>query len=151
MSLVSRLAVASLALACSARVAVAKDIVIETPGERSPTNKLVIAGLTVAGGIAGGLGVYWHLDGRSAADDVSADSFTGEVWNADRDALVDRADRARTRAAIAYGVGGALLVAAVIAVIATEPESTTTVIHTTPVPTVSPIEGGAMLGGAWSF
>jgi hypothetical protein len=151
MPLVPRLAVVTLALACSARVATAKDIVIETPGERTSANKLLLAGLTVTGGIAAALGVYWHLDGRSASDDVSADSFTGEPWSDDKQALVDRADRSRTRATIAYGVGGALLVTAVIALIATEPESTTTVIHTTPVPTVSPIEGGAMLGGAWSF
>lgn len=128
-----------------------RDIVIETPGERSTENKLMLAGLVTAAGIAGGLGLYWHLDSQSASDDVSAILFIGEAWTPDDAALLERADRSRSRAIVAYGVGGALLIGAAIALIVTEPPSETTVIRPRATPTVSPTDGGAVLGGWWSF
>ncbi len=153
---VSRATVAALVIACGARLAAAqpKEIVIETPGERSTENKLLLAALAGAGVLAGGLGLYWHLDARSASNDVSSDSFTGRAWTAEDAALVDQADRSRGRAVVAYGIGGGLLVAAVVALIMTEPASETTVIrpHAPPLnPVVTPVPGGAVLGGGWRF
>lgn len=148
---VPRFAVAALALACSAGLSHAKELVIETPGERTLTNKLVLAGVAVSGGVAGALGVYWHLDSKSASDEVSAADYTGKSWTPARAALVEQADRSSTRAMIAYGIGGALLVSTVIAMIVTEPASEVTVIQTTAAPTFAPVEGGAVLGGVWSF
>ena len=130
-----------------------KDIVIEIPGERSTENKILLGSLAGAGFLFGALGAYWHLDSRSASNDVSSDRFTGHAWTADDQALVDRADRSRGRAIIAYSAGGALLIGAAIVYIVTEPKSETAVIrpHGRGTPTVAPTEGGAVLGGMWSF
>lgn len=142
------------ALAASAVPAHAdKDIVIEIPGERSTENKILLGSLAGGGLVLGLLGAYWHLDSRSASNDVSSDRFTGHAWTAEDEALVDRADRSRTRAIMAYSAGGVLLIGAAVVYIVTEPKSETTVIHPhgRGTPTVSPTEGGAMLGGMWSF
>ncbi|MBA3458199.1 MAG: hypothetical protein H0T42_34275 [Deltaproteobacteria bacterium] len=152
MTTASRIAVSALVLVAMPRLAAAeRDIVIETPGERSTANKAALGGLLGAGLIVGGLGVFWHLDSRSAADDVSASKFTGEAWTAEDRAVADRGDRSKTRATIAYGIGGALLVGAAIAFILTDPPSETVVITPRGTPTVAPTEGGAVLGGMWSF
>lgn len=126
-----------------------REIVVETPGERSTSNKLLCGGLAAAGLVAGALGVYWHLDSRDAADAVSADTFTGRAWSAEDVALVDQADRSKTRATVAYGLGGALLVAAVVTFIVTDPPSERSVIRTGAI--VAPTSGGAVVGGMWSF
>lgn len=130
-----------------------KDIVIEVPGERSTENKLVLGGIAGAGFVVGAIGLYFHLDSRSASNDVSSDKFTGHAWTAEDDALVDRADRSRSRAIIGYSIGGALIAGAVVAYILTEPKSETAVIHPHGhgTPSVTPTEGGALLGGLWSF
>lgn len=129
-----------------------REIVIETPGERSTKTKVVLASLAGAGVIAGALGVYFNLDARSASNDVSADRFIGEPWTPAHVELVDRADRASTRAIAFYSIGGALLVGATIAFIATDPKSERSVIRTTrATPTLAPAAGGAVVGGAWSF
>lgn len=139
-------------VACSAQVAAAKDIVIETPGERTPQQKVLVGGLAGAGVLLGALGVYFHLDSRDASDAVTADGFTGQAWTADKQDAVDRGDRSRTMAAVGYCVGGALLIGAVISLIVTEPETEVTVIRPrAAAPTVSPTDGGAVFGGTWSF
>lgn len=155
MNLRSRL-VASVGVAvvagAAAPAAADREIVIETPGERSPANKALLVGLAGAGVLAGGLGLYWHLDSRSAADEVSASVFTGEAWTSEDVASVEQAERARTRAAVAYGIGGAFVVGALVALIVTEPAPERTVIRPrSATPTVAPTEGGALVGGRWSF
>ncbi|CAN5880379.1 hypothetical protein BH11MYX3_BH11MYX3_15030 [soil metagenome] len=129
------------------------DIVIEIPGERSTENKLLLGGLAGAGAIVGAIGAYFHLDSRSASDDVSSSKFTGQAWTPDDQEAFDRADRSRSRAIIGYSVGGVLLAGAVIAYIITEPKSEKVVIrpHGRGSPTIAPAEGGAVLGGMWSF
>lgn len=131
------------------RPAPRREIVVEVPGERSTENKLLCGGLAAAGVVAGALGLYWHLDSRDAADAVAADEFTGRPWSADEIALVERADRSKTRAQIGYGLGGALLVAAVVTFIVTDPPSERSVIRTGAI--VAPTPGGAIVGRSWSF
>ena len=152
----SRLVPAACVLALAAAQAPAHadtDIVIEIPGERPTENKILLGSLAGAGVVLGLLGAYWHLDSRSASNDVSTNKFTGHAWTAEDKALVDRADRSRTRAIFAYSAGGALLVGAAVVYILTEPKSETAVIHPhgRGTPTVAPTEGGALLGGMWSF
>jgi len=153
MSTTTRIVASALVLVGASRIAAAdRDIVIETPGERSTNTRLFLAGLAGAGALVGGLGVYWHLDSRTAADDLSASKFTGMAWTAEDIALAERADRSKARATIAYSIGGALIVGAVIAFIVTDPPSETIVIKPSRgTPTVAPTEGGAVLGGMWSF
>lgn len=124
-----------------------KEIVVMVPGARSRTNKLVIGSLAVTGGLLGALGAYFNVDARSAADEVSASTFTGRSWTAERDAKVDRAERSSDRAAILYGIGGALVVAAAVTFIVTEPESKREVLR----PHVAVGPDGAVVGGAWSW
>lgn len=153
MTTVPRIVVSAALLLAIPRLAAAdRDIVIETPGERSITTKAALGGMFAASLLVGGFGVYWHLDSRSASDDVSASKFTGKAWTSDDIALADQADRSKTRATIAYGIGGALLIGAAIAFIVTDPPSETVVITPTRgTPTVAPTPGGAVLGGMWSF
>jgi hypothetical protein len=153
MTTVTRIVASTLVLLVAPRLAAAdRDIVIETPNERATHTKIVLGATVAAGVLVGGLGVFWHLDSRSAADDLSAGKFTGRAWTSEDIALADQADRSRTRATVAYGIGGALLVGAAIAFIVTDPGSETVVI--TPnraTPTVAPMPGGAVFGGMWSF
>jgi hypothetical protein len=124
-----------------------KEIVVMVPGERSRTNKVVLGSMAVVGGIAGLIGAYYHLDSRSAALDVSATTPTGRAWTAERAALVQRADRSGDRAAVAYGIGGALIIAAAVAFIVTDPPTEREVLR----PHVSLARGEAVFGGAWTW
>lgn len=126
-----------------------RDILIEVPGERTMNNKLVLGGMLAAGVIAGALGVYWHLDSRDASNAVEADEFTGEAWSPAHAAEVDRAERSKTRATVAYSIGGAFVVGTVVAYILSEPKSETTVIRTGA--TIAPTRDGAVVSKAWSF
>ena len=127
-----------------------RQLMIDVPGERSRNNKLFVGGLLAAGVIASGLGVYWHLDSRDASDAVASDEFTGEAWTDDKVALVDRAERSRTRAIVAYSIGGAFLIGTLVAYIITDPKSETAIIQTGAI--VAPTtDGGAMVSKAWSF
>lgn len=127
-----------------------REIVIEVPGIRSKQTRFVLGSLLVAGGIAGALGVYFHLDSRSAANDVSEAVFSGQTWTPARQARLEEGDAARGRAGIAYGIGGALVVGAIIALIATEPKSEQAVIRPRHAG-VTPVPGGAIAGAGWSF
>ncbi|MDX2093407.1 MAG: hypothetical protein SFX73_36520 [Kofleriaceae bacterium] len=129
-----------------------RKIEIVTRSERSLENKLLLAGLVGGGVLAGGLGVYFHLESRDASNAVAADTFTSEAWSTADQANVDRADDNRRKAALAYGIGGAFVVASIVTLIVTEPKAETIVITPNrPTPIVTPAEGGAMLGGRWSF
>jgi len=128
-----------------------RDITIEVPGERSRNNKLVIGGVAAAGAIVSVLGVYWHLDSRDASNEVSADAFTGKAWGDDEIALVDRAERSKTRATVAYSIGGALLIGAVAAWIFTAPKSETAIIRTGVIVTPPDHGGGGVVSKMWSF
>ncbi|HEY4179938.1 MAG TPA: hypothetical protein VGM90_24015 [Kofleriaceae bacterium] len=126
-------------------------IVITTPGDRSPGNIATAASLAGVGLLAGGLGVYFHLDGKSASDDVSAGVYTGKAWTPTQIALVDKAHDDRTRAIVGYSIGGAALIGAIVYWIVTDPPSETTIIQPHSAPAVMPTQGGALLGGTWSF
>jgi hypothetical protein len=130
-----------------------KDIVIEIPGERTMEQKLFVGGLAGAGLLVGAIGAYFHLDSREAANDVGSDTYTGHAWTAEDRALVDQADRSRTRAIVGYSIGGGLLIGAIVAYILTDPPSETAVIHPhgRGSAMVTPTEGGAMAVGTWSF
>jgi hypothetical protein len=132
-----------------------KDIVIITPGARPRNNILTIAGLAGAGALFGGLGLYFHLDSRSASNDVAATKPTNEPWTSADAARYDQAHSSATKAAVFYGVGGAFALGALVYAVVTQPEPETTIIHPhsnpTAMPTVAPTPGGALVGGAWRF
>jgi hypothetical protein len=124
-----------------------KDIVVTTEGARSPKNIAILASIAGAGALLGGVGVYFNLQSRSAADDVSANSATSTPWTAARQATYNSAHDDGVKAGIFYGIGGALIVGAVVGLILTVPKEETTVIH----PHINVQPGGATLGGSWSF
>lgn len=124
-----------------------KDIVVTSTPERSAKNVAILASLAGAAAVFGGLGVYYNLDSKSAADDVSAHQPMSVPWTPDRQATYDRAHDSAVKAEIFYSVGGALLISAAVALIITQPKAETTVIH----PHVAVGPGGAVLGGSWSF
>jgi hypothetical protein len=127
-----------------------RDITIEVPGERSRNNKLIIGGIFGGGVLVSALGLYYHLDSRDAANEVSADRFNGKSWTEKQEDLVARADRSKTRATVAYAIGGGLLIGAIVAYIVTAPKSETAVIHTGGV-VVVPTDEGGMVTRMWSF
>ena len=125
------------------------DIVVEIPGERSTTNIIVLGGVTGAAAIAGIIGVYFHLDSRTISNDLSSSKATGKAWTPDDVKKESQASDDRTRAAVAYSIGGALLVGAAVAFIVTEPTSEHRII--TPHTAVQPTQGGALVSHWWSF
>jgi hypothetical protein len=127
-----------------------REIVIDVPGTRTRQQKMILGGLLAAGGVAGVLGVYFHLDSRAAANDVSEPVFNGQTWTPERQARLEDGQASRTRAGIAYGLGGAFVIGAIVALIATEPKSEQAVIRPRHAG-VTPIPGGAIAGAGWSF
>lgn len=137
-----------------------KDVVIVSYPDRSKRNITTLAVLGGGGLLASALGLYFHLDSRSASDDVSAQSYTGETWSAAHEDTYDRAHRSSIAAGVLYGLGAGLVLATAITYIVTEPKPETMVIHphsthasarARRVPLVAPTRGGAVVGGAWSF
>jgi hypothetical protein len=142
----------TLCLAAQPRVAGAggpHDIVVEIPGERSTTNIAVLGGVTGAAVIAGIVGLYFHLDSRSITNDLSSSKATGKAWTPDDQKKEAQASDDRTRAAVGYSIGGALLVGAAVAFIVTAPDSEHRVITTHTA--LQPTQGGAYVSHWWSF
>lgn len=124
-----------------------KDIVIVTPGERTAKNIAILASIAGAGALLGGVGVYFNLDSKSAADEVSQSRPVSVPWTPARQATYDRAHDSAVKAGVFYGIGGALVLGAVVGMIVTTPKSETTVIH----PHVAVGPQGATIGGSWEW
>ena len=133
------------------RAPTGKDIVITTEGERTTQNIAALAGVAGAGVVVGALGLYFHLDSRDAANAVSTKTPKPVTWTPADQLVYDRAHDSAVKAGVFYGIGGALVIGAIIGLIVTEPKSETTVIHPHGNPTVTPTAGGALLGGTWTF
>jgi hypothetical protein len=132
-----------------------KDVVVIAYPERTRKSILVMGGLAAGGALFGAVGLYFHLDSRSASNDVSAHENTGVPWSAAKADAYDRAHSSAVTAGVLYGIGGSLLLATAIVYIVTEPEAEKMVIHPhvddKPSALVAPLPGGAMVGGAWRF
>jgi hypothetical protein len=126
-------------------------ITITTPGDRSAENLELVGGMAGLGLIVTGLGVFYHLDSRSTSNTVNAEAPTSLPWTDADQAQYDHAHSLAVRAGVCYGIGGAILIGALITWIATAPADQHTVIQPHVTPTVAPTPGGAMLGGSWSF
>lgn len=127
--------------------------------DRSRTKKqrVVIASLLGGSLVFAGLGLYFHLDSRDKADELSAaGSHTGQVWTQERE---DTRNSGRTSGRLAIGgyvLGGALMIAAGVALVMTQPGSELVKVDdsaTKPAVPVSiaPVRGGAIVGKGWVF
>lgn len=134
-----------------------RDIVVRYTPSRSKKNITTIAVMGGLGLVAGAVGFYFHRQYSSDSDAVSAKTSTGRTWTADYQTRYDDAKTNSTVAGVTYGIGGALVLATAIYYIATEPEqqeiviTPNTKVRTSALPAIVPTQGGAMLGGAWSF
>lgn len=127
-----------------------REIVIDVPGVRNTQQKIVLGSLIAAGVIAGGFGLYFHLDSRSAANEVSESVFNGQTWTPARQARFDEGETSKTRAGIGYAISGVFVIGAIVALVVTEPKSERAVIRPRHAG-VTPIPGGAIAGAGWSF
>jgi hypothetical protein len=132
-----------------------KDVIIVSYPDRSKKNITTLAVLGGAGLLAGAIGLYFHMDWRSSSNEVATNDYTGDVWTAAHQDTYDRAHSSSIAAGVLYGLGGGLLLATAITYIATEPKAETMIIHPNSRPKrsalVAPTQGGAMIGGRWSF
>ena len=126
-------------------------ITVTVPGERSANDLELIGGMAGVGLLVTGLGVFYHLDSRSTSNTISAEAPTSLPWTDADQAQYDHAHSLAVHAGICYGIGGAILIGALIGWIATAPEDQHVVIRPHVTPTVAPTPGGAMLGGSWRF
>ena len=127
-----------------------REIVVDIPGLRSTQTKVMLYGLAAATTIVGSIGLYFHLGSRSAADDVSRSLFDGETWTQNRQARFDDGERDKSRATVAYTIGGLLLTGTIVALIVTEPKSERSIIRPRHAG-IAPTQGGAVAGAGWSF
>jgi hypothetical protein len=122
------------------------------PRERTQHQWVIVGGLAGGALVLGGIGAYFNLDSRDAANRVSASLPTGEPWDASHQAIADQATSSGHTAIFCYGVGGALLVGAFVAFLTTGTTTTEpTVRAATRAPLLVPTAGGAVVGGTWSF
>ena len=129
-------------------------MVITVEGERSLDNRLVLWSVTGAGAILGGIGLYYNLDARSSANAVTTIDAAHVPWTAARQADYDNAHSSSVKAGVFYGLGGAVIIGAIIGAIVTQPHSETTVLHphgAGATALVAPTPDGALVGGTWSF
>jgi hypothetical protein len=128
-----------------------RAIVVTSSAPRSVQNIALSAGIATAGIVLAGVGLYYNLDSRDAANAVSPQGPTGQAWTAADQADYDRAHSSGVKAGVFYGVGGGLLIAAVVTWIATAPGEQHEVIRPHTTPTVMPTPGGALIGELWRF
>lgn len=126
------------------------DIVVTSRPDRSRNTVIGLAAGAGVTAILAGVGLYYHLDSRDASNQLSAHKATGEVWTAERQDAFDRAHSSAVTAGVFYGIGGAVLIGTIVALVLTEPKEETTVIHPHTA-LVAPTQGGAIVGGMWSF
>lgn len=130
-------------------------VVYRIDKDRSKNERLVIAGLAGGAVLFGGIGLLFHLDSRSASNEVSAvGDHTGRAYTAELEDTRSDALRSRNLAIVSYSIGGALVVSSVVALLLTEPgaELVTVGTEAQPAPlSITPLPGGAAVGGTWSF
>jgi hypothetical protein len=118
--------------------------VVKRQTERTPGQTAILLGLFGASAAAGGLGLYFHLESRDAAEEVgSVRSRPAATWTPARQATYDDAHVAGTRAITGYAAGGVLLGAALGYAWVTRSREREVVLV--------PVERGAVVSTGWRF
>jgi hypothetical protein len=132
-----------------------RDIVVKYRPDRSKDARLWIGVLAGASVAFGAVGVYFHLDSRDVADELSTHKFSAKTWTPELQDTYDRGHDAKTIATISYSIAGACVIATVVALIVTEPAQQEMRIHPhlggAESTIVAPIPGGAFVSQGWSF
>lgn len=130
-------------------------VVYRIDGSRTKRQRVIIGALAGGAVAFGGIGLLFHLDSRSASNEVSAvGDHTGRTYTQALDDERSRAVRSRKLAIAGYAVGGALVIGTAIALVLTEPDAELIRVDDQPQPSpvsVAPLPGGAVVGGTWSF
>ena len=122
-------------------------VVVRRKRERCRADRMLIWGLLGGATVTAAAGVYFHLDSRSAADEVSARTPTNLRWSDELADTYDRGQRSGTLAKVSYGLAGALAIGTLVAVWLTDPgeEMVELRVGATATP------DGATVGAAWAF
>jgi hypothetical protein len=137
-----------------------QEVTFQVDRARTSRQRLLIGSLFAGAALCAGGGLYFHLDSRAKTNDVEAvDQHTGRIYTEEVADTRSQAFSSRRWAIAGYGVGGLLVVGAVVAFALTDPgKERITVGKDSPEPpapvipvSVLMVRGGAMVGGAWSF
>jgi len=116
---------------------------------RTRSQRLLVGGLLGGAALFTGAGLYLHYDSHQIAKALSATRPKNVRWSGD---LADRYARGQTRGTLAiasYGVGVALVAAAVVVWIKSDPGSETVEISR-PL-TIAPLPGGIAMEATWCW
>lgn len=123
--------------------------------ERTTEQRVLIASLFGGSVLFGAIGVVFHIDSKNKSDEVSTDSgrHSGRIYTEDLEDTRQAAVRSRNLTIASYALGGGFLVGTFIAYLLTDPGEETVHVGTEAAARlrVEPTDGGALVGGAWSF
>ena len=142
--------------------AAAAPMTFEVDKPRTKEARILIASLFGGAVVFAGGGLLFHLHSRNQADEVSTrtDRHTGKVYTEELDATRRDAVRSGRFAVAGYAIGSGFLVASFVAYLVTDPGTETIRVgepEQAPPPSapprvlVAPIEGGGLVGAAWTF
>jgi hypothetical protein len=117
--------------------------------ERCRADRMLIGGLLAGAAVTTGAGVYFHLDSRAAAEELSAKRLTNLRWSEELAETYDRGQRSGTLARVSYGLAGALAIGTLVAVWLTDPGEEVVELRVRASATVT--DDGASVGAAWQF
>jgi len=130
----------------------ADTIKVRANRPRTGEQKLLIGGLAGGAALAAGIGIYFHLDSRRIANDLSADSPQVVRWSPERRDKYDRGQLDGKLAIASYVIAGALIGGTIVAVLMTDPGSDLIEVPTRRVtPTAGLVPGGGTVGAVWSW
>lgn len=127
--------------------------------ERNTRQRILIASLFGSSVLFAGVGVLFHIDSKNKSDDVSTDAgrHSGRVYTEELDDARRAGVRSRNLAIAGYAVSGGFLIGTLVAYVLTDPGQETVQVGTEAATgsgrtlVVAPTDGGALIGGYWSF
>jgi hypothetical protein len=124
--------------------------------ERTTQQRVLIASLFGGTVLFGAIGVAFHIDSKNKSDEVSTTSghLSGRIYTHELEDTRQAAVRSRNLTIASYAIGGGFLVGTFIAYLLTDPGQETVHVGTEAATArlrIEPTDGGALVGGVWSF
>jgi len=126
-------------------------LMMRRPRSRPRKHKLLIGGLAAGAAVFAGAGLYFHLDSRRIANELSADSPQGTRWSEELQDKYDRGQLDGTLAIASYVIAGGLVGGVIAAVLWTDPGEDEIDLRARVRPTAAVIPGGCAVGAAWRW